>query len=393
MIKAGVGRSSKPDAAKAGAEAAEQALDQAGGKADLIIVFSTVAYDQKEILGGVKSISKEIPLVGCSDSGEITTKGPVTQHVAVMALNSDQIEFSLGIGKGTDKDSFRAGKEAAQEVKRKAKGKLSSFIMFLDGLAENGAAAVRGVQAVLGEHFPIMGGSAGDDFLFKKTYEYYNGEVLGNSIVGVGLSGKFSFGVGVRHGWEPLGLPMKVTKAEGAVLKELDNQPALKIYEDYFGKEAEELIKEPIARMAYTYPLGMSVEGSPELLIRDVVIANEKGEITCAAEIPQGSEIRLMLGDPEKAIQAAKEAAEGAVAQLKGVKPKVVFVFNCMARYKLLGPRIGEEITAIQNVLGKEVPLIGFYTYGEQAPLGGVLGPGCRSVFHNETMTLMVLGE
>ena len=165
----------------------------------------------------------------------------------------------------------------------------------------------------------------------------------------MGLSGKFSFGVGVRHGWEPLGLPMKVTKAEGAVLKELDNQPALKIYEDYFGKEAEELIKEPIARMAYTYPLGMSVEGSPELLIRDVVIANEKGEITCAAEIPQGSEIRLMLGDPEKAIQAAKEAAEGAVAQLKGVKPKVVFVFNCMARYKLLGPRIGEEITAIQD--------------------------------------------
>ncbi|MDI6592132.1 MAG: FIST N-terminal domain-containing protein [Patescibacteria group bacterium] len=392
MIKAGVGRSNNPDPIKAGAEAAEEALSQTDNKADLMIVFSTVAYDQKKMLEGVRSVSKKIPLVGCSDSGEITTEGPVSKHVAVMALNTD-IQFTIGVGKGTDKDSFKAGKEAAEEVKKKAKEPISLFLMFLDGLAENGAAAVRGVQEVFGKNFPIMGGSAGDDFLFKKTYEYCNDQVLTNAMIGIGLSGKFSFGVGVKHGWEPIGLPMKVTKARGGKLIEVNNRPALSIYEDYFGKKAEELIKEPIARMAYTYPLGMSVEGSPELLIRDVVIANKKGEITCAAEISEGSEIRLMLGGPDKAIQAAKEAAEGALAQLKEAKPKAIFVFDCMARNKLLGPRIGEEIEAIQNVLGKEVPLIGFYTYGEQAPLGGKLGPECFSVFHNETMTLMVLGE
>jgi len=392
MIKTGIGRSNNPEAAIAGAQACKEALAEAGDKANLIVVFSTVAYDQKKMLEGVKSVSKEIPLVGCSDSGEITTEGPVSKHVAVMALNSDMVNFTVGIGGGTDKDSYNAGVMAAKEVKEKAKGDVSLFIMLLDGLAENGAAAVRGVQGVFGKNFPIMGGSAGDDFLFQKTYEYHNGQVLENSLIGIGLSGKFSFGVGVRHGWEPIGLPMKVTKAEGAKLIEVNNRPALSIYEDYFGKKAEELTKEPIAKMAYTYPLGMSVEGSPELLIRDVVIANEKGEITCAAEIPEGSEIRLMLGDHEKAIQAAKEAAENALAQLKGTKPKAIFVFNCVARYKLLGARIGEEIAAIQNVLGKEVPLIGFYTYGEQAPLGGLLGPECFSVFHNETMALMILG-
>ncbi len=392
MIKAGVGRNSDPDALKAGAEACKEAMDQVDGKANLIIVFSTVAYDQKKMLEGVRSVSKEIPLVGCSDSGEITTKGPVSKHVAVTALASDTIEFSIGIGKGTDKDSHKSGAMAAEEVKKKAKKDPSLFMMLLDGLAENGAAAVRGVQEVLGKNFPIIGGSAGDDFLFKKTYEYYNDQVLSSCMIGIGLSGKFSFGVGVRHGWEPIGLPMKVTKAKGGKLIEINNRPALSIYEDYFGKRAEELIKEPIAKMAYTYPLGMSVKGSSELLIRDVVIANKKGEITCAAEIPQGSEIRLMLGDSEKAIQAAKEAAENALVQLKGIEPKVIFVFDCMARRKLLGPRIGEEIAAIQKVLGKEVPLIGFYTYGEQAPLGGIIGAECFSVFHNETMALMVLG-
>jgi len=392
MIKAGVGRSNNPDAVKAGAEACEEALSQAGNKANLIVVFSTVAYDQEKMLQGVKSVSKDIPLVGCSDSGEITGEGPVSKHVAVMALSSDTINFTIGIGEGADKGSHKAGVMAAEEVKKKAERETTLFMGLTEGLAENGAAIPRGIQEIFGKNFPIIGGAAGDDFLFQKTYQYCNDQVLTGAVIGVGLSGKFSFGVGVRHGWEPIGLPMKVTKAKGAKLIEVNNRPALSIYEDYFGKKAEELIKEPIARMAYTYPLGMSVEGSPELLIRDVVIADKKGVITCAAEIPEGSEIRLMLGDPDKAIQSAKEAAEGALAQLKGAKPKAVFVFDCMARNKLLGARIGEEIVAIQNILGKEVPLIGFYTYGELAPLGGILGPECFSVWHNETMALLVLG-
>ena len=392
MIKAGIGKSNYSDPAKAGAEACQKALEKIKGKANLIFVFSTVAYDQKRILEGVRSVSKEIPLIGCSDSGEITGEGPVSKHVAVMAFYSEKINFTLGVGRGAERDSYQAGKQLAQEIKEKAKEKINLIMVLTEGLPENGAAILRGIQEIFGKNFPIIGGAAGDDFLFQKTYQYYNDQVLSGAVVGIGFSGKFSFGVGVKHGWEPIGLPMKVTKTEGAKLIEVNNRPALSIYKDYFGKKAEELIKEPIARIAYTYPLGMSVEGSDELLIRDVVIADEKGVITCAAEIPEGSEIRLMLGDPDKAIKAAKEAAKQALAQLKETKPQAIFVFDCMARNKLLGARIGEEIAAIQNVLGKEVPLIGFYTYGELAPLGGILGPESFCVWHNETMVLMVLG-
>jgi len=393
-IKARVGKSNNSDSLKAGQEACQEAIDKIGGKPDLIIVFSSVALGQEKMLQGVNSVAGKAIIVGCSDSGEITAEGPTKEHVAVMAVSTDQIKFTAGVGRGVKADSHKAGKQAAEEVTKKAKEKISLFMMFPDGTTGNGAAIVRGAREALGEHFPIMGGSAGDDFKFEKTYQYFQDRVLHDVVIGLGLSGEFSWGVGVKHGWEPIGLPMKVTKSEGAVLRELDNKPALKIYQDYFGKRAEELIREPIARMAYTYPLGMSVEGSPELLIRDVVIANEKGEITCAAEIPQGSEIRLMLGDPEKAIQAAKEAAQKALSQLKGSSPQLILVFDCMARNKLLGKRRPEEITAIQEVLGKETPLIGFYTYGEQAPLGGNIEPdACRSVFHNETIALLVLGE
>ncbi|PKL72123.1 hypothetical protein CVV26_02965 [Candidatus Kuenenbacteria bacterium HGW-Kuenenbacteria-1] len=393
-MKAGVGRSNNADSQKAGQEACEQAINQMKGKPDLIMVFSSVILDQEKMLQGVNSVSQGAMVVGCSDSGEISTQGSVRNHVVVMAMASDKIKFTVGLGKDVKQDSFQAGQMAAKEVIEKAPEKISVLISILEGLTGNGAAIVRGLKSTLGEHFPIIGGSAGDDFAFKKTFVYYQDQVLNDTVIGLGLSGDFSWGLGVKHGWEPIGLPMKVTKSEGAVIKELDGKPALSIYQDYFGKRAEELVKEPIAKMAYTYPLGMTVKGSSELLIVDVVIANEKGEITCAAEAPEGSEVRLMLGDSEKAIQAAKEAAENALAQLKGATPKAIFVFDCMARYKLLGPQINEEIEAVQNVLGKNVPLIGFYTYGEQAPLGGNIDSNiCNSVFHNETMCVLVLGE
>lgn len=393
MIKTAVGTSDNKDPFKAGSSACQQAIDKVGGQVELIIVFSSVSYDQEKMISGVRSVSKEIPLVGCSDSGEITTSGPTSEQVAVMALNADNIDFVIGIGLGTDKDSYAAGMAAAKEVKEKSTKELSLLMTFLDGLAENGAAVVRGLQEVLGKNLPIVGGSAGDDFLFKKTFQYYNDRIMTNAVISIGFSGEFIFGIGVRHGWEPIGLPMKVTEAKGSRIIKVNDRPALSIYEDYFGKKAEELIKEPIARMAYTYPLGMSVKGSEELLIRDVVIANKQGEITCAAEIEEGSEIRLMLGEEERAIQAAQEAAKQALFQLNGAEPKAIFVFNCMARKKLLGANIKKEIDAIQDVLGKNVPMIGFYTYGELAPLAGEIGPKCHSVFHNETMTLMVLGE
>lgn len=395
MIQAGVGQSKNNDSKKAGQEAYQMALNQiAGEKPELVLVFASSKFDQKQLLDSIKSEIENVPVIGCSTSGEITNQGPNKESVAVMALRADNIDFAIGLGKGVKENSRQAGQQAAEDVQKKLVNKPSMFIMLPDGLTGNGAEIVRGVLDVLGEHFPLVGGSAGDDFKFEKTFEYYQGEVFNDTVIGIGMTGKFAWGVGVRHGWEPIGLPMKATKSEGAVLKELDNKPALRIYEDYFGKKAEELIREPIARMAYTYPLGMSVKGSPELLIRDVVIANEKGEITCAAEIPQGSEIRLMLGDPEKAIKSAKEAAENAKLQLQGANPKAIFVFDCMARNKLLGPRIGEEIEALQEILGKDVPLIGFYTYGEQAPLGGNIDPQtCQAAFHNETMALLVIGE
>lgn len=379
------------DAKTAGREAVSNAIQELGKEPHIIFVFSSVKFDQEKLVEGMNEARGKATLVGCSAAGEISSYATIFDSVIALAIHAPKIKFSIGYGLGAGADSHRAGAEAAKAVLDAAGGKIDLFVMIPEGLTGNGSAIVRGVQSVLGENFPMTGGSAGDDYLFKKTWQYFNGKLLTDAVVGVGLTGDFAFGFGVKHGWEPIGLPLKVTKSEGAVLKELDDNPALKIYEDYFGKEAEELVKEPIARIAYTYPLGMSVEGSDELLIRDPVIANEKGEITLAGEIPQGTTIRLMIGDRDKAIAASKEAANTALSQLIGKKPQVIIMFNCMARNRLLGVRCNEENEGVQNVFGPEAKMIGFYTYGEQGPLLGK--KGTKAYFHNETMNLVVLGD
>ncbi len=398
MLKASVGLSEGEDAHAVGANAAQDAMDRLGAEPSAAIVFSSVAYDQEKMLAGVRSVTKNAVLVGCSTAGEITTDGPAKRHsVAVMTLASPDIAFYAGVGENISAGAREAGKRAAEAVKAQAGGgTLDAFMMLPDVLTGNGADIVRGVLDSLGAHFPVVGGAAGDDFEFKKTYQYLNDKVYSGAVVGLGMRGQFKLGIGVKHGWIPVGAPKKVTKSSGAVLHELDGKPAIRIYEDYFGAErAKELRSEALARLAITYPLGMQVAGSDELLIRDPITVDEKGSITCAAEIPEGAEIRLMVGSREEAVKVAKEAAENAVRALGGAAPKAVVIFNCIARNKLFGEHSGEEIDAIQEAVGKETPLIGFYTYGEQAPLGGEVRNinKCNPAFHNETVVICALGE
>ena len=397
-INAGVGLSKEKDSFEAGYEACKKALKNMGSeKPDLTVVVASVSFDQEQVLKGVRDANDKTPVIGCSDAGEITNDGPNKNAVAVMTIASDQLTFYTGLGRNIDKGAREAGRAVAKEIKEKATQPLKAFVMFPDVLTGNGADIVRGVLDTLGEHFPVVGGAAGDDFLFEKTYEYMDDEVVSGAVAGVGIAGEFSMGVGVRHGWIPIGVPMKVTKSEGSVVHELDNRPAISIYEDYFGEKASELRKEPLARMAITYPLGIKIPDLDEYLIRDPITVDDNGAITCAAEIPEGSEIRLMIGSKEKAIEAAQDAAKKLMKDFEeqGSTPKLVLMFNCIAREKLFGQAAKDEIQAVMEIIGKDVPLLGFYTYGEQAPVGGEIRDSAKinSRFYNETIVLFAIGE
>ncbi len=388
----GVGSSSQEKSFSAGREAALIARRQAKEtEADLVIVFASANFAQGNLLEGVTSVTQRSPLVGCTGAGEITTEGTEKRSVAVMTISSDKIEFATGLGEQIKANARAAGYHAARETIKKGIKNRSVFMMLPDGLTGNGADVIRGVQETLGTSFPIVGGSAADEFLFKKAFQYYNKKVFRDSVCGVLFGGKIAFGIGVRHGWRPLGKHRTVTQARLNRIEKIDNKPAVEIYEEYFGKDIASL-REPLARMAILYPLGMIIPGEEEYLVRNALRVEDNGSLVCVGEVPEGSEIRLMMSSKEFVLEAAEKAANEALKSMEGVKIKLVIIFNSISRNKLLGRMAQKEIKIVRQVLGEDVPFVGFYSYGEQAPLRAEMHTG-KSYFHNESIVILAIGE
>ncbi len=391
---AGVGTSRQiQDSFTAGHDAASRALQKSGAsEAALALVVASPHYEQTEMLKGIRSALGGARVVGCSSAGAITEDGVQEQAISVLVLANDAGSFTPIKVTGIGADMRAAGRRFGSQVKESSAPAKFAFI-FSDALAGNGTDLVRGVLDELGSAFPIAGGAAADDLAFKKTYQYFDNEVLTDAVVGVSVAGDVEYAVGAEHGWQPLGDAHRVTKAEGTKLVELDGRPAFSIYEDYFGARAADF-KQALSLAAITYPLGMKVEGVSEYMIRVPLAVADDGSITCGAEVVQGSEIYLMLGTLEGAMQAAKETVTRLVERVTKAEPRVVFVSDCIARKILFGERGKEEIALLKAIGGPKSVIFGLYTYGQIATLSPPPANinTCDPGFYEQSISITVFG-
>ena len=122
------------------------------------------------------------------------------------------------------------------------------------------------------------------------------------------------------------------------------------------------------------------------MLLRNVVSFGDDGSVLCSGEVTQGSWLQLMIGSRELALEAAQRAAQQAIRSLNHVA--LVLVFDSAVRRMLLGPHHAAiELQRIRQSIGPSVPLAGYYTYGEQAPLN----TGASSYGQTATQTGSVL--
>ena len=397
-LNTGIGVSVLTDSYKAGAEAAGKALKELGQKkADVLMVFAAPKFKQQKMVNGIKSVTKNIPMIGGTTAGEISTQGLSVKSVVVMAINSKDIEFYVGQGKNIAKNEVNAGKQLAKSVLKKAlKKNANTLVMLPDGLAGDGLAVIQGAQKVLGESFEIVGGSLGDESDFKHTYQYYNGKVYDNTVVGMLMCGgkKIKTATGVRSGWESIGNRFKSTKSKGNVVYKFGNKKALDFYRELLGKERGK----KLPAIGLEYPMGLideraKIEGYDYFQIRCPVGIDEKaGSVTFAASIPEGKEVTLTYSSRSTIINGSKLSAMQAKKTLKG-KARLIMMFSCVARKMVLGRRTNEEVNLVKSVFGKNVPIFGFYTYGEIGPIDKRVPTLRNTRWHNETVVLYVLGE
>ena len=108
-----------------------------------------------------------------------------------------------------------------------------------------------------------------------------------------------------------------------------------------------------------------------------------------AGDVPEGSKVRFMKANFDKLIDAASDAAENSLVNLKESTPKLAILISCVGRKIILDKRIDEEVEAVINVLGTDAVITGFYSYGEISPLH----PNTKCELHNQTMTITTFDE
>ncbi|MBU4312169.1 MAG: FIST C-terminal domain-containing protein [Candidatus Omnitrophica bacterium] len=391
----GLGLSTKLDSFGAGREAAQGAYYQVKRQTpNLIIVFISTIFSQVEAMKGIRSIMRESPLIGCSSAGSIVTTGIFRNSVSVFAIRSDSISFSLSMAKRVSKNARSAGYEVANQAFTKSSKEKTTkaFMMFSDSLSGNGADILRGAQEVLGTSFPIIGGSAADELRFQKTYQYLNNSIYTDSIAGLLISGDIDIVIGKAHGWQPIGKPHRITKARSNIIREIDGRTAVELYEEYFGKSLEELKNYGIGKLGISYPLGIRMKGKNEYLIRAPLRLEDSGSLVLNAEIPEGEDVNLMMGDKNLCLDATRDMCSEVNKDIYARNISFVTVFSDIARYNLLRNNAREEIEIIKEHFGKNTPIIGCYTYGQYSSPGKYEYKGWSN-FHNQALSIAVFSE
>jgi hypothetical protein len=394
-IFVGVGLSTERDPIKAIKEAMQQARTTIyKERIDLALVFSSIDFSYPGVIKAISSLLGNVPILGCSAAAIISNKGIFRKGLTIMLLSFPKtVSFSTALVKDINKKgALNAGEELSDKLLRGFSGTHRDLgLIFSDGLIEESSNLIYGLQERLGISFPLIGALASDNLRFLRTFVYFNQEVADNASCGIVLGGKLNFGWGIKHGWKPLGKPRRVTKAKANIVYEIDTLPAVKIYEEYLARDANELIKE-LKRISIFYPIGIRLQGEEEYLLRNIHSIGDDGSLNFQGNVPEESLIRLMIGSKESCLAATRQAVNESKLALSGKKIAFAFVFNSISRYILLGRGAKKELDIIQEMLGEDTPVIGIYTYGEQAPLRAINYHG-RTYLHNQTFTILAIEE
>jgi len=312
--------------------------------------------------------------------------------VTVMLVSSDTSAASVAFSERLNADPLAVAGELVSGVPDAKKAAAHqdrrhlTTVLLTDGLCGAGEKLVVDLHGLGQGSFQIVGGAAGDEGKFQATSVGANGRAATNAAAALHVFSSSPWGVGVNHGLRSTSAQMRVTKASGNVVHEIDGQPAFKAYQRHAAERGVKLNAAEATPYMVSNQLGIHFF-QDIARSRAPLSVGEDLSLTCAAEIPKGSMVSILDGDPVSMIEAAKSAAEEAKKHLDGKKAAGVLLFDCVCRGMILKDAFDKEIEAVRSVFGS-VPIAGFLTYGEIARYQGKLNG-----WHNATAVVVAIPD
>jgi len=360
------------------------------GKPSIGLIFASPKHDLRRVLSIASEMLPGTQFVGCSSAGEITERGLTQGGISAMLMSSDEMAYSIKAVSGVSQDHAKAAQALCRDLdaataSAKDKGLANSTTLLLaDTLTSPAEWLVTAMRRLSKPHHRIIGGAPGDDGALKATHVGVPGNVGVDSAAALHLFTRQAWGIGVEHGLRPVTEKKTVTRAHGAVIEEIDGKPAYQMFDDYIREKG--LHVPPDKRVEFVIRNELGVFFFDDVCkVRAIHQIRDDGALISTGEIPEGSSICIVTGDPEALVAASRRAAQEARQSLKGTRAAGVLVFSCFCRTLILGSEFKREIEAVREIF-PDTPISGFVTYGEIARFSGRLDG-----YHNTTIVVAAL--
>ncbi|HQR59785.1 MAG TPA: FIST N-terminal domain-containing protein [Methylophilaceae bacterium] len=358
--------------------------------ANLVLVFGSVRrFSDPKLAEALGDRYPAAQVIGCTTAGEINEQGVFDDSLQITAIQWERTSMRV-----TDlrisgmQNSFQAGASIATTLQADS---LRAVLVFSDGLNVNGTDILKGMQSVLGNDIPIVGGMAGDNAAFTRTLLLHNETVSDNLVIAIGLYGNnLITASGALGGWKPYGPPRKVTRSVKNVVHEMDGKPALPLYRMYIGEH----YAKGLPGSGLKFPFAFVAEGGRDVeTIRTLLsIDPANNSLTFAGDVPEGQTVRFCQTTHDRLVEGAGGAAHMVSISLPEQatrSPGLAVCVSCVGRKLVMADQVSDEIRIVKNVLGSQAAITGFYSNGEFCPSQN----SDQSVLHNQTMTIGYLTE
>ena len=373
-------RSEHHKTTQAAQEIAKDAKGRLNGSPGWAIAFCAGKHDDETFFQALRAELGGIPILGGAAIGITTNeKNGYTGFECGLAL-FDKAKGLPQIFKVNELDlgEVAAGKLLGSQIKGKAPGQA---LLFYDSLRtppppapmlNAGSLLLEGLyQGLAGEQLEIIGAGTIADYQFSKC-SVFTGDAVERQVAVIALlPANYKVESKVLHGCEPLSSFLEITKVEGPLLHEIDGRPALDVVLETLGQEKNET---NIKNLGMVVTLGQKLGDQFSLDEQNYVnrlivtaIPQTGSLVLFEADFQVGAKIQLMSRSNDMMLESL---TEGATEMLED-HPTANFAFyiNCAGRSAAFSGSEEEDADLLRGVIGQKMPLLGFYSGVEIAPM------------------------
>ncbi len=343
---------------------------------EVVIFFCSSKYNLEK-LGNELARQFDCKLIGCTTAGEISSSGYQDGGIVGASLCSSEIQVHCNMITSLDNFSLsEAAKHASDTLaafhpaKEFDKDSMFGFLL-IDGLSMLEDIAIANLFTNFGG-ISILGGSAGEDLSFDKTFIYSQGQFITNAAMFTVFKTTLPFKVFRIQHFQPTEIKAVVTGAEPKtrIITEINGEPAAAEYARLIGVKTKDLNTMVFSENPFMLKIG------GEWYVRSIQKNNSDYSLSMFSAIEEG--LVLTIGRGVDIVKNLKE--QMAIVEESFPQNRFYLLCDCILRKQELNAL---NLVGDINKLLKSMNNVGFSTYGEQY----------HSIHVNQTLTGLIIGE